>query len=145
MVLYLLDGWSLGSVIAEKSEDQVLEIFTKSGSVNLLEVGIVASLEEEVVEVLFLAGLFEGEDSLNDDENDYSNGEHVNFSSFVFLILLDFWCHVSHGSSVALKVIDSLVASETEVGNLKVEVVSNKDVLELEVSVNNSFAVHVSH
>lgn len=61
----MLDGWSLGSVIAEKSEDQVLEIFTKSGSVNLLEVGIVASLEEEVVEVLFLAGLLEGEDALD--------------------------------------------------------------------------------
>ena len=69
MVLDLLDSWSLLTVVAEKSEDQVLEIFRKSSSVNLLEVSIVASLEEEVVEVLFLAGLLEWEDSLNNDEN----------------------------------------------------------------------------
>ena len=145
MVLDLLNSWSLISVVAEEFKDQVLEVLGKSSSVNLLEVSVVASLQEQVVEVFLLAGLLEWEDALNNDKDNDSNGEHVNLSSLVGLVLLDFWCHIGHGSSVTLKAIDALVASETEIGNLEVKVVGHEDVLELEVTVNNSLSVHVLH
>merc|ERR1719473_957860 len=68
--LELLQGWSLVTVIAEESQDEVLEVGGEASAVDLLEVGVVLALEEEVVEVLLLSGLLEWEDALDDDEED---------------------------------------------------------------------------
>jgi hypothetical protein len=73
VVFHLFDGWSLLSVIAEESKDQVLEVFRETGSVHFLEVSVVAALEEEIVEVLFLASFLEWEDALHDDEDNDAN------------------------------------------------------------------------
>lgn len=63
--------------------------------------------------------------------------------SLVLKALLDFRSHVSHGPSVRLQGVDALVAGESEVGDLEVEVVVDEDVLQLEVSVDYFFIMHV--
>lgn len=143
VVSELLARSSVVTVEGEEVEDEVLELLREAGAVNLLEVGIGLALEKQVVEVLFLAGLLEGEDALDDDEEDDSDGEHVNIGSLVLLAQLDLGSHVGHGTTVRVECIDVLVAGEAEVGDLEVEVVINKDVLEFEVSVDNSAGVHV--
>jgi len=76
--------------------------------------------KEQVVEVLLFAGLLEWEDALNDNEDDDANGEEVDLSAVVGLALLDFGCHVGHCASVALELVDALVAGETKVGDFQV-------------------------
>ena len=82
MVSELLAGHSVVTIEGEEVEDEVLELFAEAGAVNLLEVGVSLSLEEQVVEVFFLACLFEGEDALDDDEeNDTATEVQTNFES----------------------------------------------------------------
>ena len=80
---------------------------------------------------------------MDNNEEDDSDGEHVDILTLVLLAFLDFGCHVGHGSTVGLKSIDVLVASESEVGQFQVEVVIDEDVLKLQVSVHYFAAVHV--
>ena len=98
---------------------------------------------KQVVEVLFSAGLLEGEDSLNDDEQNDTEAEQVDLLTIVGLAFLDFGSHVGEGSAVGLKAVDILVAGEAEVSELEVHLFVDKDVLELEVTVDNSVGVHV--
>lgn len=62
--------------------------------------------------------------------------------ALVLLALFDLRRHVSHSASVALESIDVLVAGETEVSKLQVEVLVEQNVLELQVAVNDSLAMH---
>jgi len=101
------------------------------------------SCKEKVVEVFLLAGLLEGEDALYDNKDDNSDREDINLGSVVGLALLNFWGHIGHRTSVALELVNALVASEAEVGDLQVELFVNEDVLELQVSMNASETVHV--
>lgn len=138
----LLEGHALFRVVGEETKDEVLEVLAESSAVNLLEVGVDLTFAEEVVEVLFLAGLLEWENALDNDEEDDSDGEHVDLLALVLLALLNFGSHVSHGATVGVKSINVLVAGEAEVGNLEVQVVIDKDVLKLEVAVNHASGVH---
>lgn len=143
MLFDLLEGEAGLRVVREEAEDQVLELLAEASAVRLLEVGVNFALKEKAVEVLFFAGLFEGENALHDDEEDDSNAEHIDLSALVLLALLDLGCHVGHGTAVGVKVVYVLVNSEAEVGKLQVEVVIDEDVLELEVAVSDVARVHV--
>ena len=63
--------------------------------------------------------------------------------AFILLALLDLRSHVGHCASVALESINVLVASEAKVGKLHIKVLVEQNILELEVTVNNSLAVQV--
>jgi len=69
----LLDVGSEVAVVAEELEDEVLEVGAEASAVHLLEVGVVLVLEQQVVEVFLLAGLLEGEDALDNDEQNDAN------------------------------------------------------------------------
>jgi len=69
----LLDVGSEVAVVAEELEDEVLEVGTEASAVHLLEVGVVLVLEQQVVEIFLLAGLLEGEDALDNDEQNDAN------------------------------------------------------------------------
>ena len=69
----LLDVGSEVAVVAEEFEDEVLEVGAEASAVNLLEVSVVLVLEQQVVEVFLLAGLLEGEDALDNDEQNDAN------------------------------------------------------------------------
>jgi len=69
----LFDVGAKVAVIAEELEDEVLEFITQTSAVDLLEVSVVLVREKQVVEVFLLAGLFEGEDALHDNEKDDSD------------------------------------------------------------------------
>ena len=100
------DLFNLGAevaIIREEFKDEILELSAKTSAIDLLEVGVVLALKEQVVEVFLLACLLEWEDALNNDEKDDTNGEHVDILSLVCLALLDFWCHVRHGATVAVQ------------------------------------------
>ena len=140
------DGIDLRSgvaLIGEKLEDQVLELLAQSAAVHLLEVGVGLPLEDQVVEVFFLAGLFEWENALHNDEKDDSDREHVDVSALVLLALLDLGCHVGHSATVGLESVDVLVAGEAEVGQLEVQVVIDENVLEFQVAVHDPPRVNV--
>ena len=99
----LLNSRALITLVTEELENQVLELLTEASAVYFLEIDVSLALEEQVVEVFFLAGLLEGEDSLNDDEQDDSNGEHVDVLALVHLALLDLGGHIGHGATVTLQ------------------------------------------
>ena len=62
--------------------------------------------------------------------------------ALILLAFLDLRRHIRHSASVALESIDVLVAGETEVSKLQVEVLVEQNVLKLQVTVNDSLAVH---
>ena len=140
--LDLLEGEAGLRVVREEAEDEVLEVLAEASAVHLLEVGVDLALDKEVVEVLFFAGLLEREDALNNDEEDDSDGEHVNLSALVLLALLDLRCHVGHGATIGVEVINVLVAGKAEVSELQVKVVVDENVFELQVAVNDTARVH---
>lgn len=134
----LLDCGASIAIEGEEAKDEVLEVIAEVSAVHLLEVGVILALENQVVEVLFFAGLLEGEDALDNDEEDDSNGEHVDLLAGVLLALLNFWRHVGHCATVRLQSVNILVAGEAKVGQLEVQVVIDEDVLKFEVSVDDS-------
>ena len=139
----LFDVGAKVAVIAEELEDEVLEFITQTSAVDLLEVSVVLVREKQVVEVFLLAGLFEGEDALHDNEKDDSDWEHVDILTLVRLALLDFGSHVGHGAAVAIELVDVFVACKTEVGQFEVQLVVNENIFELQVAMDHSAAVHV--
>ena len=96
----LLYGWALSSIVREELQDEVLEVFREIGAIDLGEVSVGLTRKEQVVEIFFLAGLLEWEDTLHDDEEDDSDGEHIDLLTGVSLALLDLRGHVGHGTSV---------------------------------------------
>ena len=134
----LANGWALGTIEGEERKDQVLELTREASCVGLVEVKVVLASAEQVVEVLFSSCFLEGEDALNDDEQNDSEGEHVNLSAVVLLSFFDFWGHVGKSAAVALEAVDVLVASEAEISKLEVKFVIDQDVFELKVTVNDS-------
>lgn len=69
----LLNGRADVSVVSEKPQDQVLEVLTQVGAVDLVEVSIDLTLHKQVVEVFLLAGFLEGKDALNNNEEDHTD------------------------------------------------------------------------
>ena len=138
-----LDTRPLVPVVGEEAQDEVFEWLAEVITVNFREVGVKTAIEDETVEVLLLARLLEGEDTLDDDKEDDSEGEQVNLSALVALAFLYLGRHVSHRAAVRFQRIDRLVTSETEVRYLQIELVVDEDVLELEVSVHDALLMHV--
>lgn len=68
----LINSWSVRPIVAEHFDDQILEFTRKTLTTSLLPVGVEVSIKDELVEVFFLLGLFEGEDSLDDNEKNNS-------------------------------------------------------------------------
>jgi len=141
--LELVHGVAVLAVVREELEDHVLEVGGQAGAVYLLEVGLDLTGQEQVVEVLLFARLLEGEDALDDDKDDYADGEEVDLGAVVGFALLDLGCHVGHGATVGLELINAFVASKAEVSNLQVELFIYENVLELKVTMYASEIVHV--
>lgn len=143
MSLELVHCVAVLAVVREELEDHVLEVRGEAGAVHLLEVGFNLTGQEQVVEVLFFAGLFEGENALDDDEDNYTDGEQIHLGAVVGFAFLDLGCHVGHGATVGLELVDAFVASKAEVSDLQVELFINENVLELKVAMYASEVVHV--
>lgn len=120
----------LRSVVGEKADNELFKLGREVLAVDLSEVRVVLTLLQKVVEVFLGTRLLEGENTLDDDEEDHSKGEQVDFCPFVLLSFFYFWGHVGHCSSVAFEAIDVLVAGEAKVHNFEVQLVVNEDVLE---------------
>jgi hypothetical protein len=73
--LELVDCVAVTSIVAKELENHVLEVSREASAIDLLEVGFNLTGQEQVVEILFLAGLFEWEDALYDNEDDDTDGE----------------------------------------------------------------------
>ena len=58
---------------------------------------------EQFVEVLLGAGLLEGKDADDNDEEDDSHGEYVRLPPVIFQAQLYFRSHVGHGSADRFK------------------------------------------
>ena len=76
--------------------------------------------QEQVVEVLLFTGLFEWENTLDDNEDDNSDGEKINLSAVIGFALLDFGSHIGHCASVTLELVDAFVASKAKVSDFQV-------------------------
>lgn len=127
----LIDGGSLFTIIAEHLDDEVLKLSREVLSSSLLPVGFKVVVHNEAIEVLVFLSFLEGKDALHDNEENNRGGEHVDLNTIVILVFLDFRCHVGHGSSVGLQIVDLTEGSETEVSNLEVHEVIYKDVFQL--------------
>ena len=137
------DGGSVLAIVAEKLKDEILKGVGQVLSTGLLPVGGIVALEEQVVEILVLFGLLEWEDALDNDEQNDTSGEHVDLSTVVVLAFLDLGSHVGHGASVRLQIVDFSEGSKAEIGDLQIHALIDQDVFKFEVSVNDSFSVHV--
>lgn len=136
MGLNLLNGRAFVPVVSEEAQDEALKLRSESLAIDLGEVGVDLSRQEQVVEVLFLACFLEGKDALHNDEQDYAHGEQIDLRPFVHLSFFNLGSHVGHRPTVRLQRIDALVACEPEVCKLEVQFVVDKDVFQLEVSVD---------
>ena len=139
----LLNSGSVLAIVTEESQDEVLEWLGQALSTGLFPVSGVVTLEEKVVEILVFFGFFEWEDALHDDEQDDACGEHVDLGAIVVLALLNLWCHVCHGSSVRLEIVDFPEGGEAEICNLEIHVVIDEDVFKFQISVNDTLSMHV--
>ena len=98
---------------------------------NLLPVLFMLPVDDKVVEIFVFLSFLEWENTLDDNEKDDTSREHIDLLSVVSLPLLNFWSHVSHGTSVGLKLVDFLVGSKAEISNFKVHAIVNQNVLKL--------------
>lgn len=73
--LELIDCVAVRPIVAKELENHVLEVSREASAIDLLEVGFDLTGQEQVVEILFLAGFFEWEDALYDNEDDDTDGE----------------------------------------------------------------------
>ena len=144
MGLELSDSWSFISILVKHFEDEVFEISGERLSSNLLPVLLKLVVNNKVVEVLILLCLLEWEDALDNDKEDDTGGEDIDLSSIVHFSFFDFWGHIGHGTSIGLELIDLFVSSKSKVSYLKIKVVINKDVFELEISVDYVLALHIA-
>jgi hypothetical protein len=55
-------------IIVKECENEVLKLFRESLSIHFVEVEFSLTCDNQVVEILFSASLFEGEDAMYDDE-----------------------------------------------------------------------------
>ena len=62
----MVDCVAVASIVAKELEDHVLEVCGETRAIDLLEIGFNLAGQEQVVEILFLAGLLEWEDALYD-------------------------------------------------------------------------------
>ena len=72
MVPELLSGRPHVTIVGEKLEDELFEGGTEIVSVNFVEVSVKATVENESIEILLLACLFEWEDALHDYKKNHS-------------------------------------------------------------------------
>jgi len=99
-VLNLFECRPLLWVLAKHADAQVLEVLRAIGAADLAPVFCEVSFLHHVVEVLVWLGFSEGENSLDENEEDHSSRENVDFSAIVALPLLDLWCHVRLSSEI---------------------------------------------
>lgn len=125
----LVEGGSPCRVVAKKTHDEVLEFRGEFFTVDLCEVGVELSLDEQVVEIFFGTRFFERENAMNKNEEDHSKGEQIYLGALVMFAFFYFWRHIRHCPSVALEAFDVLVACEAKVRNFYVQLVVNEDVL----------------
>ena len=64
-------------------------------------------------------------------------------NSVVLLSLFNLWGHVGHSASVGAQRVDLAEGREAEVSHFQIHVIVDKNVFQLQVSVNNPLAVHV--
>jgi hypothetical protein len=69
--LYLVKGRSIFAIKLEQAHNEILKVLRKIVAVNFLPVKIRLSGVQQVVEVLFGASFFEGENSLHNDKADH--------------------------------------------------------------------------
>lgn len=100
MIGDFLEGWSLGSIVGEHFEHEVLELVGEVLTSSLLPVSFIVTIHQKLVIVLVFFGFLEGKDALHDNEEDDSSGKDVNLHTVVSLLLLDFRSHVCLGSLV---------------------------------------------
>ena len=99
-------SWSLVGLIAKEFNNHVFEVAGEAGSIDFFEVELVLAGHEQVVEVLFLAGFFEREYTVHDDEKYNCKGKHVDFATVVGSAFFDFGRHVRECTSVALQTVN---------------------------------------
>lgn len=139
----LLNCWTISTVVSKESKDEVFEFGWKIVTIDLLEICVDFSIQKEIVEVFFLSGFLEWEYALNNDEKDDTDGEKVNFGSFILFALFNFWSHVRHSTSVRLERVDALVTCKSEVRDLEIKLIIDQDVFKFQVSVNDSLVMHI--
>ena len=98
----LVYSWACLRIVWEETQNELLKMSTHRLTVDLLEVEVDLARDQQVIEVLFLSSLFEGENSLHDDKQDDSKWEQINHGSLINFSFLYLRSHVSHGAAVAL-------------------------------------------
>ena len=73
MLSYLINRRSLAAILSQKSQNYVLELEGKIGSIFQLEVQLMLTRSHEVVKVLIRAHFLKGEDALHYDKSTTQN------------------------------------------------------------------------
>jgi len=95
MLPYLLDGWSLGGIVAEHRYDEVFEIIgERVGFLQFLPVLVHLAIVDQGIVLFRSLGLSEGEEANDDHEEDDTSGEDVNLSSIVDSALMNLWSNI---------------------------------------------------
>jgi len=139
----LCNSWSIFSFVAEHLDNEILKFIRQVLSSGLLPVSGIVTVQKQIVEVLILLGLLKWENTLNNDEKNDSSGKHVDLTTIIGFIFFNFGCHVSHSASVRLQIMDFSESGESEICHLQIHVFVDQDIFKFEVSVNDSFSVHV--
>ena len=72
MIFDLFNSWSLLTIVVKDFKDEVLEVVREVLASNLLPVVLELASVDQIVEVFVFLGLLEWEDSLDDNEEDYT-------------------------------------------------------------------------
>jgi hypothetical protein len=149
----LLNCWSLVCVKLQHSLHKILELLRKvlklAGFVlamgtpeNIEAVGRDTSIER-------VNWLRSGEWGMlgHHHEEDDGGGEQVHAFSLIWLLQVDFWCHVVHGAQLGVELARTISAvnrsRKSEIRDLKVEVLVKQEVLRLEVPMGHSLVMAV--
>ena len=136
--------WSRIAFKRNHANKEVLEFLRKIFLPKRSEIFIVALVSDQIVVVVVLPGQIEWLSSCHYAEHNDSKGENICLHSIIRFLLKDLWAGVGWGSTPLLEITDTVRNRQTEIYELEIEIVIEKKVFHLEVSMRNTSAVKVS-
>jgi len=118
-IFYLFEGRPFLWVVAKHFHTQVLEVLWARSAVDFAPVLCEVAFLHQAVEIFIFFSFSEWENSLNQNEEDDSSWENIDFCTIISFPRLNLWGHIRLSSEILTKSIE-FFRSKTKINNFDV-------------------------